>query len=166
MVCEQCQDLKTTTALLCKNHLPIELNNDIKKYIRCMQCDDRCNHKRFITLSKKHNITNIIFYYIIKGVKKELATPKTKQQVNKFSMEFVRYITHCIQFYVNGKFWNNRMTQTQIYYQGKIENMKVKHQINLRSFFIDFYGEICNKKMKKEDALFMEKYIAKLLSST
>ena len=164
MVCERCKDLKTTTALLCKTALPYDLNGHINQYIRCMECDKKKEHKRFMTLSRKHNIANIVFHYTLQAIKKELATTKTKQQANKFSMEFVRYITHCIQFYVNGRFWNNRMTQTETYHELKIQGMKTKHKINLKTFFVDFYKEICNKKMKKEDALFMEKYIAKLIN--
>ena len=58
MMCEMCKDLKTTTALLCKTTLPYDLKGHIKQYLRCLECDKLKEHKRFMTLSRKHNIAN------------------------------------------------------------------------------------------------------------
>ena len=162
MVCDQCNEHNITSALLCKTALLEHLNNELKPYLRCQKCKNY-HHKLFMTLSKNHNLHEIIYHYNLKDVKSHLKTTKTKQQVNKHSMGYIRYITHCIKFYKGGRFYDDWMIKYQNKYQEELNNMKAKHHINLKTFFIDFYCELCDKRMNKADALFMEKYITKLL---
>ena len=58
------------------------------------------------------------------------------------------------------------MTQTETYHELKIQGMKAKHEINLKTFVIDFCSEVRSKRMNKEDAWFMERYITTLLILT
>ena len=164
MVCEQCEDHNVTSALVCKTLLPEHLNINIKSYLKCEMCK-RCNHRRFSRLSRIYDLNTIIWTYKLKNIKPLLQTTKTKQQLNKYSIDYIRYITQCIiVYYKGGHFYENKMKEYQQRNEAQIRIMKAQHEINLKTFFVDFYKEICNKKMKKEDALFMEKYIAKLLS--
>ena len=120
-------------------------------------------HKRFMILSKNNNLDNIIYNYNLKDIKPHLKTSYTKNNYVKY-LWGISDITHCIKFYTGGRFYNDQILQYEGEHEERIRNtMKVKYQVNLRILFMDFYKELCDKKMEKEDALFMERYIMKLL---
>ena len=163
MVCDLCNDHNTTSLLLCKTVLPDNINMELKSYLRCERCKHYL-HKRFLSLSKKHNLDNIIYHYNIKDIKPHLKTSYIKRQLCKISLGHIRYITHCLKFYIGGPFYDEQMIQYEREHeQGIINSMRVRYQVNLKCFFIDFYKELCDKIMSKDDALFMEKYIMKIL---
>ena len=162
MVCDQCNDHNTTSLLLCKTALPDSINMHLKPYLKCESCKHYL-HKRFMILSKNHNLDNIIYHYSLKDIKPHLKTTNTKQQLNKIPLGHIRYITHCIKIYIGGRFYDERMIKYQQQDETVLRNMKAKHEINLKIFFMDFYKELCDNIMSKEDADFMEKYILKLL---
>ena len=132
MVCEQCNDHNTTLALLCKTALPDSINMHLKPYLRCERCKHYL-HKRFITLSKNHNLDNIIYHYNIKDIKPHLKTTNTKQQLNKTTLGYIRYITHCIRFYIGGRFYDDTMIKYGKECEERLRNMKGKHEINLKN---------------------------------
>ena len=163
MVCDLCNDHNITSLLLCKTVLPDGINMEMKPYLRCERCKYHL-HKRFITLSKNHKLDDIIYHYNIKDIKPHLKTTYIKRQLCKISLGHIRYITHCLKYYTGGRFYDDRMIKYEREHEEGITNyMKVKYQVNLKYFFMDFYKELCDKRMSKDDALFMEKYIMKVL---
>ena len=146
MVCDQCKDLKTTSALLCKGKMLNEIRFNIIPFLQCSKCDILQEHKRFITLSKKYKLIEIMRCYTTSDIKMQLKTTKTKQRVNKYSIGYVNHITRCIHDYTRGRFYNRDMIINQKFYEERIREMKAKREINLKTFFIDFYKELCEKK--------------------
>ena len=149
MVCDLCNDHNTTLALLCKTALPEHLNINFKPYLRCEKCKHYL-YKRFITLSIKHNLPEIIYHYNIKDIKPHLKTTITLRQLNKTTLGYIRYITCSLKYYTGGKFYDKYVIQYKNECEQRLRNMRGQHHTRLTDFFIDFYEELCNKKWQKK----------------
>ena len=163
MVCQQCEDLKTTTALLCKNHLPIELNNDIKKYIRCTQCDLK-------KILLKHS-SNLKDFSSPSSLRKELKDTDLVKYININSASYLHEVWgnnwNCVSnpssyfdrfcggrevSYFNQKNWTRE----------KILNMKKSHYLDLNILCYKVYLHRCAQHLSNQELNVMEKFLRKI----
>ena len=165
MVCQHCEDLKTTTALLCKNHLPIDLNNDIKKYIRCTQCDENEIKHILINILIKHS-SKLSPFGSVSIMREEL---KDTDLVKYINIHSARHLSEMWEHF------QNLVSRPRYYYIGslfdiknwrreQILNMKGKrysHYLDLDILCYKVFLHQCAQHFSNQELDTMEKYLRK-----
>ena len=166
MVCEQCDDLKTTTALLCKNHLTTGINNDIKKYIRCTRCDEKIKMKLFREYYNLEHWGILHWHRKLQNIKTEINDKSVNAYINKHSIGYIRYVGHCLSY-------GHKPSDICLKAEAEREIIKTIQKKKKRTFGDDeidltivsykFFCNIFLKTFDDEKAQFMKKTLFEIL---
>ena len=157
--CEACKEKIITANLVTKHILTEGLGNQICKYIQCLKCDEIEEIEKFKDIYRMMNLETLFHHNRrLSSVKKEIGVKSIEQQINKHTIAHLRYVGHCLKFYLSPLSRYEEQIQQQM--KRQIKNYKY---IDLIILSFNFFRALFFKRLAHNEAQFMAQCLYKLL---